>query len=44
MDAECFSEALDKLKKMKEVSKTNNKFVKSVMEMMRKCTNKEGKD
>jgi len=39
MEAECFSEALDNLKKMKEFNKVSNKFIKSVMEMMRKCTN-----
>lgn len=43
MEAECFSEALEKLKNMKDSQKTTNKFVKSVMEMMKKCTNKEGK-
>ena len=44
MDAECFSEALEKLKKMRDYNRTSNKFIKSVTEMMRKCTNKEGKN
>ena len=43
MEADCFSEALEKLKKMKDYNRTSNKFIKSVMEMMKKCTNKEGK-
>ena len=44
MQAECFSEALEKLKKMKDFNKKSNKFIKSVIEMMRKCTQKEGFD
>jgi len=38
MQAESFSEALENLKQMKEFNKKSTKFVKSVQEMMRKCT------